>query len=127
MALLIMGLWAAAVESVHTVLVTASVGAAAKMARGSSFSGPGFDLTFANDYGAGKTSHESHMDAGEILALTKIAGGFAIDVSFSGEQRTDLGRTAQACRISDFHSTLSENVRTITCQLPAPSLTDRSA
>ncbi|KAK9837201.1 hypothetical protein WJX84_000592 [Apatococcus fuscideae] len=46
--------------------------------------GPGFDITFANDYGSGKTSHESHMNAGEILALTKIAGGFAIDVSFSG-------------------------------------------
>ncbi|KAK9838729.1 hypothetical protein WJX74_002227 [Apatococcus lobatus] len=73
-----------AVESVHTVIVTASVAAAAKMACGSSFAGPGFDITFANDYGSGKTSHESHMNAGEILALTKIAGGFAIDVSFSG-------------------------------------------
>ena len=117
-----MKLWAAAVESVHTVLVTASVSAAAKMARGSSFSGPGFDITFANDYGTGKTSHESHMDAGEILALTKIAGGFAIDVSFSGKQQADLEWTAQACRILQFDSTFSEDVRTKDCQLPVPGL-----
>ena len=82
---------AAAIESVHTVIVTASVDAAAKMARGATFAGPGFDITFANDYGAGKTSHESHMNASEILSLTKIAGGFAVDVSFSGEQRSALG------------------------------------
>lgn len=76
---------AAAIESVHTVIVTASVEAAAKLARGATFAGPGFDITFANDYGSAKTSHESHMNASEILSLTKIAGGFAVDVSFSGE------------------------------------------
>ncbi len=75
----------AAIESVHTVMVLASVDGAAKMARGSSFAGPDFNLTFANDYSSKKTSHESGSVKGEILALTKIANGFAADISFSGQ------------------------------------------
>ena len=82
----------AAIESVHTIIVMATTAGAAKFAHGVSFAGPDFDLTFANDYSSRgmKTATESKIPKGEILACTKVSGGFAVDISFSGKHHAFL-------------------------------------
>ena len=76
----------AAIESIHTIIVLATVEAGAKLASGGSYMGPDFDLTFANDYSATKTTQEGMLTRSEVLSATKSSGGFAIDASFSGEE-----------------------------------------
>ncbi|KAK9837202.1 hypothetical protein WJX84_007734 [Apatococcus fuscideae] len=59
--------------------------------------GPDFDLTFANDYSATKTTQEGMLTRSEVLSATKSSGGFAIDASFSGGSVSSDQKTNASC------------------------------